>query len=153
MQPSKNLLYSVETTSYIFAENLAQFLIAYVHLKELQTCCKFGQIWKSNHIQNLRTLENVFNSFHLSQHSLPAVPTRLWPWIVLTLLRSRDSAAADLWNVAIAKGVSNCSSFSSASWRTSFVQNDALCFINADLKEAGIAADWFIWGHAVQPRI
>lgn len=39
----KTLLYSGETTSYVFVENVAQFLIKYVHFKELQTCCKCEQ--------------------------------------------------------------------------------------------------------------
>lgn len=152
MQHSKNLFYSVEIASYTFAENLAQFFIEYVYLKELQTCCKFGQSWESNRIQNLRTRKDIFSLFRISQSSLPAVPTRLWPWIVLTLLPSHDSAAADLWNAARARRISNCSCFSSATWGP-FVQNGAPCFINADLKEAGMATGWFIWSHVLQPRI
>lgn len=48
MQHFKNLLYSVEITSYVFVEKLVEFLIKYLHLKKLQTYYPFRQFWESN---------------------------------------------------------------------------------------------------------
>lgn len=108
----KKSTFSVE---YIFAENLAQFLLKYMHFKELQTCVKFGKFWELSLIKNLWTLIDIYSVLLIFPvlPSLPHPPSSdleqffLYYWTT----SSRNSSRSVKHCTAIAKGIYKCLCF------------------------------------------